>query len=810
MSTQLNSNPAGKSGNLTLTRLGVSIFLHSLSIIGFQIILIRILSVNQWDHFANMIISIAMLGFGVSGILLALTGKRLLKHSGWLIPLLMMLSSLLMLLAFRASQHDLLRFDTLLVFGSLPQMMRLVAFCVLFFLPFFAASLAIGMVYVRHVQGIGRLYFANLLGSGIGGVIAMMLLGFMMPGQALPVAALFPLVAAVIIMPAQRHRLVKGVLTAAVALAIFSITHPVPLALSQYKSLSLTRQLPDAEVTLTHSGVSSLVHIVESEYLRFAPGLSLHFTGQVPVKPMAFVNGNGAGHIPDPDNPDETKVLEYSGYLLPYLLAPFGTTAVVESGTGTQVAFALRNGAKRVHAFESRVTLLSALDRWHHDNTPSVYRQPGVVLHRSEARVWFNAGKESVDLIVLPSAGSFGGASGLQALHENFTLTLEATQAYWNQLNPTGAIHIMAYTDMPSRTPLKIVATLAQMLRNNGIEHPEKHIAAVRTWNTISFVVTKTPLDERQITTVRQFADEMGFDPFILPGITPEERNFFHETDDDTLFHITDRILAGDMEPVEQYLFCITPATDDKPYFSRFIRIGRLGDLTQEFRWSELPFVELGYVIVWITFAIALVLSVLLILIPVIGFGKRGGNVPILLYFGGIGLGFMFAEIILIQRFVLYLGQPVYAVSAVLSVMLVASGIGSMLSARFKPLTRHHGMVFALIFLLLLLYALFLTPFLRATAGVPVPLKVIITCLIVSIPALLMGMPFPLGLQSIGAVYPGKVAWAWGVNGFLSVIAAPLALILAVERGSTVVMLAAAMAYLISLIALLIIKHKKT
>lgn len=791
-------------------RLPVALFLHSLSIIGFQIILMRILSVNQWDHFANMIISIAMLGFGVSGTWLALSKRRLLKNAGLLIPLLMILSSILMVLAFRLSQHEFLKFDTFLVFSSTDQLLRLVLFVLLFFLPFLAASLAIGIIYVRHVEGIGKLYFSNLLGSGIGGVIALLLLGFMMPANALMVASLFPVMAALMIIPGKKSYTLMLSMLVMAGLITLSIIKPLPMALSQYKALSRTLQLPDSEVAVEHSGISSLAHVVESQYLRYAPGLSLNFTGSVPVKPMVFVNGNAAGFIPDDIRKEGEDILDYSGYKLPYLLSEHRKVAVIESGTGELVAQALRNSAEKVVAFEPQITMLDALERWHKLNYPSVYDAPQVSLHRMNARAFFNTQRQSYDLIVLPSVSSFGGTSGLQAVKEDFTLTVEALQTYWDNLSDEGVMSVTVYTDFPPRAPLKLTGIIASMLTENRITEPVKHIAALRSWTSITFTISRSPLTAKQVAAVRSFADEMGFDPFILPGIEPEERYFYHYIEDKYLFTFTDEILADDTAIRDiDYMFYIAPATDDKPYFSRYIRLNRLNSLLKEFRWQELPFVELGYIIVWLTFVIALLLSVIFILLPVVRFSRSRGNLPILLYFGGIGLGFMFAEIILIQRFVLYLGQPVYAVSAVLSVMLIASGAGSYFSSRFKPGASGHRMIFLAVFFLLILYTLFLTPVLRYTAGAPLLLKVFFTFIIVSLPAFFMGMPFPLGLQAVNRQFADKVAWAWGINGFLSVIAAPLALIIAVESGSRLVMAGAATAYLIAFAALLLFKSKK-
>ncbi len=790
-------------------RLLFALFLHSLSIIGFQIILMRILSIMQWDHFANMIIGIAMLGFGVSGTLLALTKQKLVKHTDYLVPFLMLLSSVLMLLAYRLSQSDIVRFDTLLVFSSTEQVLRLVVFLMLFFLPFFTASLALGLVYVKYVSGIGKLYFANLTGSGIGGFLGLLILMYFMPQDALLVAAIFPVIAALVLFPLRGRMWVFGGLTAVIFVFLWHFIAPVPPVLSQYKSLSKTLQLPDAKITTKESGVSALVEIVESDYLRYAPGLSLHFAGQVPVKPLAFINGDAAGFIPQFKSRYDSDILNYSTYQLPYKLANHSKACIIKSGTGNLVAHALRNNVDKVVAIESELSLIKALNSWHENRFPSVYDNKYVLLQTIEPRSFFSTTKDTFDLIVLPTIGSFGGASGLQAIREEFSLTLEAFQIYWDKLSDDGMLALTIYTDFPPRATLKVVATLARMLQKNGIINPSEYIAAIRSWTAITFVVKKQAIEEAHIQKIRKFCGEMGFDPFILPDITHDERVYFSYIEENELFSLTDAILENPQtDYLNDYLFYIHPATDNKPYFSRFIKLSRLGSLVEEYGKQELPFLELGYIIVWLTFFIVIIVSLILILLPVIWLKRSKGKWSIVLYFGAIGLGFMFAEIILIQRFVLYLGQPVYAVSTVLSIMLLASGIGSYYSGRLKAGAVNYYAVYIIVFLILLVYALFLTSFLRFTAGYHLAFRVLITCLIVALPAFFMGMPFPLGLKALSEKHRDKIAWAWGINGFFSVIATPMALIIAIEAGSVLVISLAATAYLLAMLAMKVIDRK--
>jgi len=791
---------------------GISLFwaiaLHSVSIIGFQIVLMRILSVMQWYHFAFMIITIAMLGFGVSGTILALTKQKLVSHSEWLTSFLMLLTSVLMLFAYRISQNPLLSFDTFLVFSSPAQLLRLVLFLFLFFLPFLTASLALGILYVRYVQRIGRLYFANLFGSGLGGLAALIILYFFVPEHALTITASFPALAALLIFPSRKKLLLILLFTFFILATTWNFVRPIPPALSQYKGLSQTLLLPDANISARKSGISSLAEIVESSYLRYAPGLSLHFTDSVPVKALAFINGDPAGFIPQYNKSDTSDILDYTTCKLPYLIFKPSNVAVAGAGTGILVAQALRKGADKVIVTESDISLVGLLREWEENNYPSVYSDPKVELFNTETRTFFATSDDTFDLIVLPSQGSFGGTSGLQAIKEEFSFTTEAFESYWNKLSDSGLISVTVYTDFPPRALLKLTATFIEMLKNNEIKEPKKYIIAIRSWTTITFTVSKAPVDKETRDSVRHFCAHMGFDPFLLPDIDNKERIFYNYIEDENLFTLTDLLFTENYEKhINDYIFYIAPATDNKPYFSRFIKMSRIKDLLKEYGHQDLPFVELGYIIVWLTFIISFLFSLLFIILPIGLYRKSKGKLPVLFYFGAIGLGFMFAEIILIQRFVLYLGHAVYSVSAVLSIMLLASGVGSYFSSKLKINSKGYFLIFIIIAVIFIIYALWLTPLLRNTAGMVMPARIALTSIIIALPAFFMGMPFPLGLSTLSENHKDKLAWAWGINGFFSVIAVPMALIIAIETGSVMVISIASVLYLIAFISLYFMKR---
>jgi hypothetical protein len=772
-----------------------SIGLLSAAIIAFQLALMQLLSIVQWYHFAYMVISVALLGFGTAGTVLAIFSKQLLARlSSWL-HLLMTGAGVAMALVIAVAQTPFFRFDSYLLFTDFRQAGLLLITYLLFFIPFFLGALAIGLIFIANIDRIGKIYFANLLGSGLGGLLALAGVGQLAPQQLAVVTGILPLLAAWLIFP--REHILRYVLVAVTAIAIIAWQwlRPTPLALSQYKDISRTLLLPGAKITLERNSPYGLIQTVASPALRYAPGLSLTATTTGKVKNAVFVNGDWLGAVLAPQKPDTSFILDHTTLALPYVITPRNYVLLLRAGTGIDIQHARSRGAARITAVEPNATLLSLLqNEW----------GPDIAAHALEPRTFLSTDTGQYDLITLPIVGSFGGSAGLYALQEQFILTREAFLDMWIKLRYDGAISVTAWMDYPLRNPLKLLATITDMLYDAGIEDPRQHITAIRSWGTITFVVTRSPLQQREIGRIRRFCADMLFDPAILPGLSTAERAQYNQFEDTLFFHYVDRILSPDRNQFyADYDFNIQPPADNRPYFSQYIKLSRMQRLAAFFGSRSLPFFELGYLLVVATFIQIAIVSFILIILPLFRKGWKGGHkTGILLYFAGIGLGYMFVEMVFIQRFILYFGNPVYAASAVITSLLIFSGAGSYVSAYFSLVQRRLLVVFALIAGILLLYAFILTPLLQQTIHWPLPFKAGMVLMLTAPLAFLMGIPFPAGLSYVAKINNTATPWAWGVNGCSSVISTALATIIAVEFGFTWVMILAAAAYCLPLAVL--------
>jgi hypothetical protein len=548
---------------------------------------------------------------------------------------------------------------------------------------------------------------------------------------------------------------------------------------------------------------------VSADGLRYSPGLSLSFDREVLVKKAVFNNGDWYGPVDSWNADDSFHLFDYTTMALPYVLKKRNTVLVLNAGTGLFVSHALSHKASQIDAVEPHKAVQNLfLNELAVDND-SIYYRPQLNTYITEPRTFLSTAKKKYDLIQLPLIGAFGGGVGLYAMREEYNLTKEAFLKMWGLLQHDGVISITAWMDYPYRNPLKMAATLSEMLNSAGVPQ-HSHLTAVRSWGTITYVIKKSPLTLSDTSIIRKFCRDYYFDPLLLPGLKVEERSVHNSLTDSTLFIYTDELVSGNREKLyADYGFHIKPATDDKPYFSQFLRWKSLAKLSAMFGSQNVSFLELGWLISAITFLQITFLAVALIILPLFRSRQHapGSNkLWTLIYFSGIGIGYMMLEIVLIQKFILFLGNAVYAAASTICVMLLASGAGSYYSSRLLLSRAVMQRTLLIIFLFLLFYAFFLPLLLQLIASFPNLIKFFVSLLIVACPAVVMGIPFPLGLRAQSLVEEENVAWAWGINGCMSVISAALAALLSVDAGFSTVIMVAAIAYAMSMVSIYLVR----
>ncbi len=720
-------------------RLQLALGLLSTALIALQLVLMQILSITQWHHFAYLVIATALLGFGASGTLLSLTRSWCLRHSSRLLPLLMIACAIAMATLGWLTQGLLRNFDSYLLFFAGEQSLRLLAIILCSMLPFLLGAMAIGLLFIRHIEQIGSLYFANLLGSGVGGIFGLGLL-WLLPAEQLPaLLALVTLSAGILCIPRSSRLLQLAALLGSIATGA-AFLFPAQLALSQYKDLTRALNLPQAQIVARRPSPYGLVETVSAPAIRYAPGLSLNYTGQVPIADAVFNNGNFLGAILPQPAAAAPHLLAATTGALPFAIARPEKVLILQAGTGTEVGLALSQGAKQVVAVQPHTALLELLRDEYRDELGYLFEQPAVSIENLAPRTFLARESQLYDLIMLPTVGSFGGNLGLFALQEQNSLTLEGLSGAWQQLQPEGLLCVNSWLDFPLRAPLRLATSLGQMLERQGVAEPQKQVVAVRSWGTVSLCAKRSPLTESELERLLEFSRQQQFD-IVLPA-TPDAKELnFNSGGNENLEELLPLAVSpGRQRLVAAYPFNIAPTDDDRPFFAQFLRWRNLPQLAELFGGQRLPFLELGYLIAIITVLQLSLAADILILLPLLKLGwRQGQRCWTLIYFGSLGIGFMLVELSLIHRFILYLGNPVYSAGTIICVLLICSGCGSYLSSRYSVSNARLKKLCAALAGLLLIYSLVLPLLLAESIAIPFAARGMMTLLLLAPVGLVMG-----------------------------------------------------------------------
>ena len=785
----------------------LAISLVSAGAIAYEVLLIRLFSIVQWYHFAFMIISIALLGYGASGTFLAVFRRPLLKRfdAAWQACAVGFGASAP--LGFALAQR--LPFNALAVAWEPGQFAYLGAMYLVLVVPFFFAGTCVGLAFMRFAESIGRVYRFDLAGAGLGAAGVIAALFALAPAEALRLVGVLGFLAAALAAGGGHRR--RRALALAVLGAAFVAALPEPwLAprLSPYKGLSLALRVPGAEIAHQSSSPLGVITVVRSPTIPFrhAPGLSLNSRTGPPEQLGVFTDGDGMTVIDRyTGRRDEISYLDFTTQALPYHLADRPRVLILGAGGGAGVLLARYHGARRVDAVEMDPAVARLAARDFADFAGPLYEPGEVELHVAEARAFAADGGPSYDLIQVPAAGSAGPA-GADGLGATYVYTLEAFIDYLRRLAPGGTVAVQGWINLPPRGMLKLLATAIAALERVGVTEPGRRLMLIRGWRTATLLVGNGDFTEADIEAARDFAGRRSFDVAYYPGMARDEANrynrlpapYFHDAAVALLGAAPSRFLA-------RYKFDIRPTSDDRPYFFDFFKWRTLPELLALRAEGAMPIIGWGYLVLLATLAQAAVLGAVLVLLPLRVLRKRGasgrGSGRVALYFLCLGLAFLFVEIAFIQRLVLFLGHPLYAVAVVLAAFLVFAGLGAgfspRLAARLKGRRGAPAIAVAVagIAVLALAYAGLLPGALQWMVSWPQAAKVVATLGLIAPLAFCMGMPFPLGLSTVSERLPGLVPWAWGINGCASVVSAVLAALLSIHFGFTAVVVLAVALY---------------
>ncbi|MBI1925154.1 SAM-dependent methyltransferase [Candidatus Poribacteria bacterium] len=866
----------------------LSISLLSGSIIAYEITLVRLFSIAQWHHFAYMIISLALLGFGASGTMISLA-------RGWLMPRFHtvytvsgLTYSICVSGCFALSQY--VPFNPLTLVWQPSQMLSLFALYLILSLPFLFGAACIGMALLQFTEKVNRLYFFDLLGSGLGALGIIFIMYVVAPAHNLTVISAIGF-GSVLIAPLPlstsswrggrgvRWRWIIPIAGIAGAFIGTLLLKPISLKISPYKGLNSTLNFPDAEILSERYSPLGLLHLVRSQSIHAAPGLSLSSQHSIPPQLGLFTDADAMTAITNFDG-DTTKLAyldDTTSAVAYHLLVPLtphpsrseagwgegkgvrgGHVLVLGAGGGGDVLNALYHNAASIDAVELNPQVIELVEREHGDFAGHIYapdsRYP-VRVHIAEGRGFVRSTPKKYDLIQIALLDSVSAsAAGTHALSESYLYTVEAIQEFFQHLAPNGIVSITRWLKTPPRDMIRLFATAVEALERIDGQVPAEQLALIRDWRTGTLLIKNGQFHPADQAAIRSFCRERSFDTEYYPQMPESEANRYHQLDEPIYFLAAKAILSDGREQFyRQYPFDIRPTTDNRPYFFQFLRIGSLIQMVRTIGRNAIPFIEWGYLLLIATLIQAILAGLVLILLPLFFWQRhlrkqtcKSANLQIsdsanhspiraFAYFLCLGMGFMFIEMAFIQKFLLLLANPTYAVAVVLCAFLVFAGLGSLSSVKLGQVisvvegTRGPGaqknedisrftfhvlrftfhasrlthffrrpipVAIGALSLIACLYLLLLPPIFHRFLASPDPLKIIVSMGLIAPLAFFMGMPFPLGIDGLRRQNPNLIAWAWGINGYASVVSAILATCLAIAFGFNAVILLAIGVYL--------------
>ena len=755
--------------------------LVSVTLIALELVWTRLFSAEFFYTFAFLTLSLAVLGLGLGALALRLVpGLDRERHLGSILSLVAATALLGPPVAFRIGV------DFTLLFSQGAMVGKFVLTILTLGLPFFFGGMALSAIFKHDSAEIPKLYMADRRGAGLGVLVA-----------------------------------IAGMNTLGTPLAVAWIPVPALLA-ALLASRGWRKAIPLLLIVAAAGFGPRAAGLLETRREEPAPVIYKHWDAMAKLKMYDFEGQSRGINI---DNVANTPVIPFDGdwktlgrdttYTrwdidVGYLVDRFERCRFLSlgSGGGSDVLQALEKGAAEVHAVDvnpqiNRMMLVGDPSGYVvHDSTTQdstgrivtcaqytghLYRDPRVKVVTEDARTYVRRHPGRFDVIYSLSSNTWAAlGSGAFALAENYLFTTEAFKDYWRALSDDGFLSIEHQMYMP-----RMVSEVMDALRQLGVEKPEEHFAVYRLPQLHRYVL---------LVSKRLLTDELRYRAY--GPLTPERQAHMYlvyPAPDSLKGRLINQIVTRGWRPVaDTARVNISPCTDDRPFIAQ---MGLWRNLTREklkkvSPYSDFTGLPISTLIVIVILGVVAVLMLPLVLLPYLTSREK---LPAAgwLYFLLIGMAFMSVEVILIQKYTLFLGASTYSTATVLLSLLVAAGVGSRFAARVAARTA-----FLAIVVWLLIDATVLPAVTRALSALPVSARILVTVLLIAPVGFFMGMPFPRGVLRVGPL----VDWGFAVNGVGSVLGATLIVLGAFTFGFRVALLAGAALYLAAF-ALLAAEH---
>jgi spermidine synthase len=779
--------PTASSTEIPEKTLLAGLALTSFAALLLELALTRLFSVVLFYHFAFLAISIALLGLGAGGVFAYLLKTRLVAtDTRTLAARLCMTNSVVVLVVLEIVLHVPVALQV-----SWANFGRLTALYLAAAIPFFLTGLLFAVVFARETHRIPRLYGADLCGGALACLAVVPLLNWVGGPNVILVAGA-TMAAAGTIWAEFRSQRKNAALLALALVALIGANYSgrlidVVYAKGMFRDpawVEFARWNALSRVEVDRQGQAKAI-VIDADASTYIMNADLsHWQGTVwehnlMAAPPALAN----------------------------VLRPHGEFAIIGPGGGVDVLRAVANGSASVTGIEINPIIATTIMRGRYaDYAQHLYDRPDVHIHVTDGRSFLRSTPQHFDVVQMTLVDTWAStAAGAFALSENNLYTVDAFREYFDHLKPEGMIAITRWEFRHPREALRVVAVAMEALHRLGVANPARNFIVASQGELdadgipVVVLAKKTPFTPAEETAVITHFDHYSeLDPLYLPS-QPGQNPF------------SDLIASNDPYAfARSYAYNVAPVTDNAPFFFFTLKAGQiLGEkgLREGIDWK----VNLGVLVLLLVLVISLIAVLVFLVLPLALRSRSMRQSPLpLLYFVAVGLGYILVEIAFIQRFVLFLGHPTYALTVVIFLLMLSSGAGSLFSRLWLPRTNLAWVPLVLVIATLLANVFFLPGRLAALVGLDFGYRLLISAVLLVPLGFVMGMPFPTGLRALAALpapeFPNgqgasdnSVEWAWAMNAAASVLGSVLAMVIAIQFGLNITLACGATAYLLAL-----------
>lgn len=773
----------------------------SFATILFELLQTRVLSFIFWNHLVYLSLSSALLGFGISGTITAIFIDKIEDRD-------VFVSKLLTLFGLTALSALMLTYLLPILSDNLLILKILLAYLV-YLPPFVFAGAAISILLASSGISVGRLYAVDLLCAGFACIAFFFLLPLLEPDKLTALLAVTMGYLGLLWGGEKRRLKLMGFSVTSLGLAVFICTLfiQVPLIPESYKELheyifargqietTIWTPLCRIDVTNLQNKSGSVKQLTQDG------SAHTHLISDEDVR-TAYANARG-----DKD--------PYPGAMA-WAVKTRPDVAIIGVGGGVDVLEALAHDSKSVVSAELNPATYDLVARRYSDYNGHFTADKRLTPLFDEGRNMLRQQTKSFDIIQVIGIDTFAAlSSGAFVLSENYLYTTEAFQEMFNHLKSNGILSFGRWNTYPPKESLRLVSIAMQAMRLNGYHNLSQHTFVFFTDNEWAVCLfKKTPFTAVELEMIKAEAAKKKLPIISWPKVLPNKKEqdsleAAYYKDKPARLQDMHKIFDGLIDSYTQgkeaqffqsYPTLLTPSSDDSPFFFEYAKDAFAIPDLRDLRGNA------ANLTLYLVLVQSLFFTVAAILFPLFKFRRQTLNssmVAFSSYFAAIGMGFMLVEIALMQKFVLFLGNPLYSLPVVLASLLVSGGVGSWIVAKLNWPVKKVALTFGTLLTMALLLAGFRINSVFYSLHLEPPVRMLISGIIICPLGVLMGMFMPSGLAFVREQNSAYVPWVWGINGCASVLGSFAAILIAISSGFTSVFICGALLYALATISAL-------